>query len=69
MSSVESWCKKFAWFPVKSTTSGKKIWLRKYWQVEVYIDDYGNVPKKSLTWTRVISEQEKLVEQLKFCGR
>ena len=55
---------KFAILPVK-TTSGKRIWLRKYILVEKYIDSYLSHPIKSNYWTLIYTKNEWLAKQLK----
>jgi len=68
MEPVEKWYKNFAWLPRRSTTSGNIIWLQYYWQVVIYMDAYGNVPKRGLRWSRIVTQQERLIEQLKYPG-
>ena len=55
---------KFAWFPVK-TNSNKRIWLKKYVEVEVYMDGALSHPIKSNTWKFVYTTNEWLVKKLK----
>jgi len=61
----EKWHKKFAWFPKRSSHSGGLIWLKPYWQVEIYMDGWGKVPIEGLAWQRILTESEMLITQLK----
>jgi len=62
----EKWHKRFAWFPKRSSISDRLIWLQFYWRVEIYMDSWGRVPIYDLTWTRILSENEALVQQIKY---
>jgi len=61
----EKWIKKFAWFPKKSTISGKTIWFKFYWQNYIYMDGWGKVPIKGQYWCRNLTQHELLLEKLK----
>jgi hypothetical protein len=61
----EKWQRRFAWLPKRSSKSNRWIWLRHYWQVEIYMDGWGKVPIKGLKWSRILTENEVLVQQIK----
>jgi len=56
---------RFAWLPVKSTWSNKRIWLRKYIQMDVYHDSEMSHPIRSNTFTFVYSKNEYLLYLLR----
>lgn len=55
--------KKFAWFPVK-TSSSKWIWRQEYYRISTYYDKDGRPPVKGLAWQTVLSKNEFLVWQI-----
>lgn len=55
--------KKFAWLPIK-TTSKKRVWLKHYIEVNVYIDSEMAHPIRSNTWTYRYTKNEYLIKQL-----
>ena len=50
---------KFAWWPIR-TTSKKRVWLKKYVEVNVYIDNEMAHPIRSNTWTYRYTKNEYL---------
>jgi hypothetical protein len=55
--------KKFAWLPIK-TTSNKRVWLKQYIEVNVYMDTEMAHPIRSNTWTYRYTKNEYLIKQL-----
>ena len=56
---------KFAWWPVRSTFSKKRIWLTKYHLVHILYDQNGRPPIKGWSWPLIYSKNEYLVMLLK----
>lgn len=54
----------FAWLPIK-TTSGKRVWLRKYMLVERLFDDSPRAPLRNLKWNTVMTYNEYLMHLLR----
>ena len=61
----EKWRRRFAWLPKRSTVTQRWIWMRYYWYVEVWMDSWGNQPIRDLTWNRIMTENEVLLEQIR----
>jgi len=61
----EKWQRRFAWLPKRSTVTRRWIWMRYYWYVEVWMDSWGNQPIRDLTWNRIMTENEVLLEQIR----
>ena len=59
------WRKKFAWLPKKSSVSESIIWLRYYWIHNISMVTGTNVPVNDLSYSRIFTETEFLVEKLK----
>ena len=57
---------KFAWLPVYSTFSKKRVWLKKYHTVNILYDDTGKPPIKGLNWPLTYTKQEYLIMLLKW---
>ena len=55
------WYEDYAWLPVRSTWSKKRIWLKKYWRGKVYYDVMGRPPIKGNSWEIIYSENEYLL--------
>lgn len=55
--------KKFAWWPI-TTTSKKRVWLKHYIEVNVYIDNEMAHPIRSNTWTYRYTANEYLIKQI-----
>ena len=62
----EKWYRRFAWFPKRSTVTQRWIWMQHYWHVEVWMDSWGNQPIRDLTWNRIMTENELLIERIKY---
>ena len=62
---VEKAEEKFAWWPVRSSFSKKRIWLTKYVLVSVYYDDMGKPPIKGRSWDLIYTKNEYLIYMLK----
>lgn len=60
----ESVLKKYAYFPIK-TSSNKWVWLDEYYEVQTHYDENGKPPIKSLFWKRILNKKEYLVWILK----
>ena len=56
--------KRFAFWPVKSD-SGRRIWLRSYYCIDVFADPHYSMPIRSLTWDRILTQNEFLLEKIK----
>jgi len=61
----EKWQRRFAWLPKRSTVTRRWIWMQQYWHVEVWMDSWGHQPIKDLTWNRIMTENEVLLEQIR----
>jgi len=61
----ETVTEKFAWWPVQSTWSKKRIWLKKYIQMDVYHDSEMSNPIRSNTFKFVYSKNEYLLYLLR----
>ena len=57
----ETITEKFAWWPVRSTWSKKRIWLKKYVQMDCYYDGDFSSPIRSNTWTFNYTQNEYLM--------
>lgn len=62
---VEQVNEKFAWLPIKSSFSKKRIWFKKYVEVEILYDDMGRPPIKGRSWKLIYTKNEWLLKQLK----
>ena len=62
---VERAEEKFAWWPVRSSFSKRRIWLKKYVLVNVYYDDMGRPPIKGRSWDLIYTKNEYLIYMLK----
>lgn len=49
---------RFAWFPVYSTLSKKRIWLKKYVELRIYYDSMGRPPVKGPSWNLIFTPSE-----------
>ena len=58
---------KFAWWPVRSTFSKKRIWLKNYWEGNIYFDAMGRPPIKDKSWKLIYTENEYLLMLLRGC--
>jgi len=56
---------KFAWFPIRSSFSKKRIWLTKYYVVHILYDDTGRPPIKGWSWSLIYTKNEYLLMLLK----
>ena len=55
----ESVFKKYAYFPIK-TSSNKWVWFNVYYEIQTYYDENGRPPVKSLFWKRILNKNEYL---------
>lgn len=62
---VEQVNEKFAWWPIRSTFSKKRIWFKKYVELEIFYDDTGRPPVKGRSWNLIYTQQEYLIYLLK----
>ena len=56
---------KFAWWPVRSTFSKRRIWLQKYHIVHILYDQNGRPPMKGWSWQLTYTKNEYLMYLLK----
>jgi len=56
---------KFAWWPVRSSWSKKRIWLKKYVETTVYHDSEMSNPIRSNYWTYLYTQNEYLMYLLR----
>ena len=56
---------KFAWWPLRSTFSHKRIWLTKYHIVHILYDQNGRPPMKGWSWPLIYTKNEYLMYLLK----
>jgi hypothetical protein len=56
---------KFAWWPVRSSFSKKRIWLQKYDIIHILYDQTGRPPIKGRSWQLIYTKNEYLVMLLK----
>ena len=56
---------KFAWWPVRSTFSKRRIWLTKYHVIHILYDQNGRPPIHRLSWDYIYTKNEYLLELLK----
>jgi hypothetical protein len=59
------WKEHYAWLPVRSTWSKQLIWLRKYWEGDIYYDAMGRPPIKQKSWKLIYTENEYLLMLLR----
>ena len=59
------WKERYAWWPVRSSWSKKRIWLKKYWQGDIYYDAMGRPPIKENSWKLIYTENEYLMYLLR----
>ena len=62
------WVEKFAWFPVRSDWSKKRIWLKTYWYGCRYYDSMGRPPIKFSEWNLIYTDQEYVLMLLRYSG-
>jgi len=55
------WNEDYAWWPVSSSWSKKRIWLKKFWRGKIYYDVMGRPPVKGNCWEIIYSENEYLL--------
>lgn len=61
---AETATEKFAWWPVTTTISGKRIWLKTYVRLDIFFDDMGIPPRKDRSWVLIYSKNEYLLYQI-----
>lgn len=59
------WNEDYAWWPVRSSWSKNPIWLKKYWQGDIYYDAMGRPPIKENSWRLIYTENEYLMYLLR----
>ena len=59
------WSEHYAWWPVRSSWSKKRIWFRKYWVGNIYYDAMGRPPIKETSWKLIYTENEYLLMLLR----
>jgi len=59
------WKERYAWWPVRSSWSKKRIWFKKYWQGDIYYDAMGRPPIKENSWKLIYTENEYLLYLLR----
>jgi len=59
------WNEHYALWPVRSSWSKNRIWLKKYWQGDIYYDAMGRPPIKEKSWKLIYTENEYLMYLLK----
>ena len=65
MSNLASeWIKKFAWLPVKSDITNRRIWLTTYWVYAIKIDNDGHVPVAARHWEMIYTREEYILKKI-----
>jgi len=59
------WRERFAYWPTQSSWSKKRIWLKKYWEGDIYYDAMGRPPIKYRSWKLIYTENEYLLMLLR----
>jgi hypothetical protein len=59
------WTERYAWFPVRSSFSKKRIWFEKYHVGEIFYDAMGRPPIKEKSWKLVYTQNEYMLYLLK----
>lgn len=59
------WQERYAWLPVRSSWSKKRIWFKKYWEGDIYYDAMGRPPIKASSWKLIYTENEYLLMLLR----
>ena len=59
------WTEHYAWRPVRSSYSKKRIWLKKYWKGEIFYDAMGRPPIKERSWKLIYTQNEYLMMLLR----
>ena len=59
------WSEHYAWWPVRSSFSKKRIWFKKYHIGEIFYDAMGRPPIKEKSWKLIYTENEYLMYLLK----
>jgi len=59
------WTERYAWFPVRSSFSKKRIWFEKYHVGEILYDAMGRPPIKEKSWKLVYTQNEYILYLLK----
>ena len=59
------WKERYAWWPVRSSWSKKRIWLEKYWVGDIYYDAMGRPPIKENSWKLIYTQNEYLMYLLR----
>lgn len=65
MSNLASeWKRKFAWLPVKSDITNRRIWLTNYWVYAIKIDNDGHVPVAARHWEMIYTREEYILKKI-----
>lgn len=59
------WRERYAYWPIRSSWSNKRIWLEKYWEGDIYYDSMGRPPIKERSWKLIYTENEYLLMLLR----
>lgn len=59
------WTECYAWWPVRSSYSKKRIWLKKYHKGEIFYDAMGRPPIKERSWKLIYTQNEYLMMLLR----
>jgi hypothetical protein len=60
------WIEKFAWIPVYSDITYKRIWLTKYWIYAIKIDKEGfGIKSDLLNWQLIYTREEYILKKLR----
>ena len=62
------WTERYAYWPVRSSWSKKRIWLKTYWIGQIYYDAMGRPPIKAPSWNLIYSKNEYLMYLLRKQG-
>lgn len=63
---IEKWEEKFAWYPVRSSWSGKRIWFKKYHLYEYQYMKLGRTARHRFLYTQneylmmILRHEEKI---------
>jgi len=59
------WEERFAYWPVRSSWSKKRIWWKKYHYGQIYFDAMGRPPIKDKSWKLIYTENEYVLMLLR----
>lgn len=58
------WRERYAWWPVRSTWSKKRIFLAKYWHGQIHYNIMGGPPFTKSNWVIILTENQYLLKLL-----